>query len=212
MGPKGAVEILIKKELEQKSAELAQKEQDPAKREEALKQGQTDSAIFAGKLYYLKIKEYLMNGHYNNDMLIINAANGQVLLRATDALICGRKFDLFKNGVVVITYKTNHGEGHYLTLLDLDTLKRKAISDQAVFFRSFVETREGLTYVVVDKGDGYYLGKFDTDMKIVALSRDRVDPDSFISFYQDLVYINGVEKNILVLNKADLTTAVTVAP
>ncbi|HVP23819.1 MAG TPA: P83/100 family protein, partial [Conexivisphaerales archaeon] len=201
-----------KKELEQKTAELAQKEQDLAKREEALRQGQTDSAIFKGKLYYLKIKEYLMNGHYNNDMLIINAANGQVLLKATDALICGRRFDLFKNGVVVITYKTNHSEGHYLTLLDLDTLKRKAISDQAVFFRSFVETRESLTYVIVDKGDGYYLGKFDTDMKMVALSKDKVDPDSFISFYQDLVYINGSDKNILVLNKADLTTSVTVAP
>jgi hypothetical protein len=135
-----------------------------------------------------------------------------VLLRATDALICGRKFDLFKNGVVVITYKTNHAEGHYLTLLDLDTLKRKAISEQAVFFRSFVETRDDFTYVVIDKGDGYYLGKFSSDMKMVALSKDKVDPDSFISFYGDLVYINSADKNILVLNKADLTTSTVVNP
>ena len=202
----------VKKELEQKSAELAQKEQDLTKREEVLKKGQTDSAIMGGKLYYLKVKEYLMNGHYNNDMLIINAADGKVLLRATDAKICGRKFDLFKNGVVVITFKTDHASGHFLTLLDLDTLKLKAISDQAVFFRSFVETRDDFTYVVVDKGDGYYLGKFSSDMKMVALSKDKVDPDSFISFYGDLVYINSADKNILVLNKADLTTSVVVNP
>lgn len=202
----------VQKQLEQKSAELAQKEQDLAKQEEVLKKGETDQAIMGGKLYYLKVKEYLMNGHYNNDMLVINAANGQVLLKATDTLICGRKFDLFKNGVVVITYKTNHAEGHYLTLLDLNTLKRKAISDQAVFFRSFVETRDDFTYVVVDKGDSYYLGKFSPDMQMVALSKDKVDPDSFISFYGDLVYINGADKNILVLKRADLTTSVKVVP
>ena len=202
----------VKKDLAQQQAQLAQREQDLAKREEAVKKGQTDQAIFAGKLYYLKIKEYLTGGHYNNDMLIINAANGQVILKSTEAMICGRKFDLFKNGVVVITYKTDHNSGHFLTLLDLDTLQRKAISDEAVFFRSFVETREDFTYVVVERGQSYFLGKFSSDMKMAAVSKNEVDPDSFISFYNDLVYINDKNKNILVLNKADLSMKSSIAP
>jgi glucan-binding YG repeat protein len=202
----------VKKDLTQKEAQLAQRETTVAAREEAVKKGQTDQAIFAGKLYYLKIKEYLSGGHYNNDMLVINAATGAVILKSTEAHICGRKFDLFKNGVVVITYKTTHNEGHYLTLLDLDTLQRKAISDEAVFFRSFVETRDEFTYVVVDKGSAYYLGKFSAEMKLVAISKDEVDPDSFISFFNDLVYINGKNKNILVLNKADLSTKSAITP
>jgi hypothetical protein len=202
----------VKKDLAQQAATLAQREADLTKREEAVKKGQTDEAIFAGKLYYLKVKEYLTGGHYNNDMLIINAANGAVILKSTEAMICGRKFDLFTNGVVVITYKTDHSSGHFLTLLDLDTLQRKAISDDSVFFRSFVETREDFTYAVVEKGPSYFLGKFSADMKLAAISKDEVDPDSFISFYNDLVYINDKNKNILVLNKADLTTKTAITP
>jgi hypothetical protein len=201
-----------KKDLAAQAAQLAQREATVAAAEQAAKNKQTDQAIFAGKLYYLKIKEYLTGGHYNNDLLIIDAATGSVLLKATDALICGRKFDLFANGIVVITYKTNHTEGHYLTLLDLDTLKRKAISDEAVFFRSFIETRDNFSYVVVQRNNAYFLGKFSADMKLAALSKDEVDPDSFISFFNDLLYINGKDKNILVLNKADLTTKSAITP
>jgi hypothetical protein len=197
---------------EQVKQELAQREVAVAAREEAVKKGETDPAIFAGKLYYLKIKEYLTGGHYNNDMLVINAADGSVLLKSTESLICGRKFDLFKNGVAVIAYKTTHNEGHFLALLDLDTLARKAISDESVFFRSFVETRDDFTYVVVDRKEGYFLGKFGPDMKLAAVSKQAVDPDSFISFYNDLLYINGKDKNILVLKKADLSVATTITP
>jgi hypothetical protein len=202
----------VKKDLAQQSAKLAERESDVTKREEVVKKGQTDQAIFAGKLYYLKVKEYLTGGHYNNDMLVINAATGAVLLKSSEAAICGRKFDLFKNGVAVITFKANHNEGHFLTLLDLDTLQRKAISDESVFYRSFVETREDFTYAIVDKGNAYHLGKFGPDMKMAAISRDQVDPDSFISFYGDLVYINGRDKNILLLNTADLSTKNAITP
>jgi hypothetical protein len=204
--------VKIEQKPEEVKKELAQREADVAKREEAVKKGQSDQAIFAGKLYYLKVKEYLTGGHYNNDMLVINAASGAVILKSTESLICGRKFDLFKNGVVVITYKSTHNEGHFLTLLDLDTLQRKAISDQAVFFRSFVETREELTYAVVERSGAYYLGVFSPEMKLVASSKDQVDPDSFISFYNELVYINGKNKNILVLNRADLSTKSAITP
>lgn len=192
--------------------ELAQRAAEVAKREEAAQKGETDSAIFGGKLYYLKIKEYLTGGHYNNEMLIINAASGKVLQKSAESRICGRKFDLFKNGVAVITFKADHSEGHFLTLLDLDTLERKAISDEAVFYRGFVETREDFTYAVVDRGKSYFLGKFDTNMKMAAISKDPVDGDSFISFFGELVYINSQDKKILVLNRADLTTSSVVEP
>lgn len=202
----------LKKELEQKSEELAAREADVAKREEIAQKGETDAAIFGGKLYYLKIKEYLTGGHYNNDMLIINAGTGKVLLKSAEANICGRKYDIFPEGVAVITHKGDHTTGHYLTLLDLDTLARKAIGEEAVFFRGFVETRDGFTYAIVDKGKSYYLGKFDAAMKLAAISKDPVDGDSFISFYGDLLYINREDKQILVLKKADLATAGVIQP
>jgi hypothetical protein len=202
----------VQKELEQKSAELAAREQEVAKREEAARTGETDAAIFAGRLYYLKIKEWLTGGHYNNELYAINASTAKIVLKSPFVNICGRRYDIFKEGVVVITHKGDHRAGHYLTLLDLATLEPKATSTEAVFFRSFVEVREGQAYVIMNKDEAYYLGKFGADMKPVAVSVDKVDPDSFISFFGDLIYINREDKKILVLKKDDLSTTAVIEP
>jgi hypothetical protein len=207
---KAAVEAA--KTPEQKAAELAQREAEVTKREEAVRAGASEPDIYAGKLYYLKIEEYLSGGHYNNDMLIINAATGKLLVKSEESNICGRKFDLCKSGVVVIVHTGGHEQGHYLELLDLDDLSRKAIGKDMVFYRSFVEIREDFIYAIINAADGYYLGKFNLDLQRVAISKDRVDGDSFISFYNDLVYINREDKQILVLNREDLSTKSAIQP
>jgi len=97
-------------------------------------------------------------------------------------------------------------------LLDLDDLTRKAVGEDMIFYRSFVEVREDFIYAVINAPDGYYLGKFNVDMKRVAMSKERVDGDSFISFYNDLVYINREDKQILVLNREDLSTKSVINP
>jgi hypothetical protein len=200
------------KSPEEKAAELAAREADVAAREQAARAGETDASILGGKLYYLKIKEYLSGGHYNNDMLIINAATGALILKSEEADICGREFDLFKSGVVVIGHQGNHQLGHYLVLLDLEDLSRKAVGEDPVFYRSFVEIREDFIYAIINAKDGYYLGKFNVDMRRVAISKERVDGDSFISFYNDLVYVNREDKQILVLDRDDLTTKSVIQP
>jgi hypothetical protein len=202
----------VQKELEQKSAELAQRETAVTQREEAAKKGETDASIYAGWLYYLKIKEYLTGGHYNNEIYAINAASAKIEVKSPVVNICGRKYDIFKDGVVVITHKGNHSAGHYLTLLDLKTLQPKATGTDAVFFRSFVEVRDNYVYAILNREDAYYLGMFDTSMKAVAVSKDKVDADSFISFFGDLIYINSQDKKILVLKKADLSTSGVIEP
>lgn len=202
----------LKKELEKKSEDLAAREADVAAREEAARKGETDAAIFGGKLYYLNIKEYLTGGHYNNDMLVINAASGKVLLKSAEANICGRKYDIFPGGVALITHKGDHTAGHFLTLLDLDTLARKAVGEEPVFYRSFVEARDNFVYAIINREKAYHLGKFDMDMKLVAASKDPVDGDSFISFFGELVYINAEDKRILVLKKGDLSTSGVIQP
>jgi hypothetical protein len=208
---KAAIEAA--KTPEEKAAELAAREAEVAQREEAVRKGATEEDIYGGKLYYLKIEEYLSGGHYNNDMLIIDAATGKLLLKSEESNICGRKFDLSKSGIVVIVHKEGgHELGHYLELLDLDDLSRKAIGEDMIFYRSFVEIREDFIYAIINAPDGYYLGKFNVDMKRVAISKDRVDGDSFISFYNDLVYINREDKQILVLNRDDLSTKNVINP
>ncbi len=202
----------VKKELEQKSAELAQREAEVAQREQAARKGESDAAIFAGRLYYLKIKEWLTGGHYNNEIYAINATTAKIMVKSPFTNICGRRYDIFKDGVVVITHKGDHRAGHYLSLLDLKTLEPKETGPDAVFFRSFVEIRDDLVYAILNRGDAYYLGKFGADMKTTAVSTDKVDPDSFISFFGDKIYINREDKKILVLKKEDLSTSGVIEP
>jgi glucan-binding YG repeat protein len=202
----------VQQDLARQSEQLAQREAALAQQQEELKKGQTDASIFAGLLYYLKIKEYLTDGHYNNEIYAINAATAKVVVKSPVTTICGRKYDIFTEGVVVITYKGDHRAGHFLTLLDLKTLEVKATGTDAVFWRSFVEVRDGMAYAILNRDNTYYLGRFDAGMKTVAVSVDKVDPDSFISFFGDLIYINSADKKILVLNKPDLSTKGMIEP
>jgi hypothetical protein len=202
----------VARQLEQKSEELDKREEEVVRREEAAKKGETDESIYAGLLYYLQIKEYLTGGHYNNEMYSINAATAQISQKSSVSNICGRQYDIFKEGVVVITHKGDHRAGHYLTLLDLRTLEPKITGTDAVFWRSFVEVKDDLIYAILNRDEIYYLAKFDLSMKTVAVSAEKVDPDTFISFFGDLVYVNRADKKIVALNKADLTTKTVIEP
>ena len=61
-------------QLEQKSQEFAKKEDELKAKEEALKNTKQEPNIFQDKFYYLKIQEYMVEGHYNNEMYMLDAA------------------------------------------------------------------------------------------------------------------------------------------
>lgn len=203
-------------ELEKKETELEKKEEELDKREDSLRDGETDENIYAQKLYYLKIKEYLDGGHYNNEMYIIDAVTQKVLAQSEDSNITGRKFDIYKEGVVVITHEGRHTTAHHLTIMDKDSLEVKALSTEDIFWRSFIEIKEGYIYAIIKGEDGYYLGKYNQDMEAVAVSTNKVASDTFISFFsydgKDIIYINGEDNSILVLSRDDLSFISNVNP
>jgi len=84
--------------------------------------------------------------------------------------------------------------------------------DDNVFWRSFIEDRDGFIYVIITKTDGYYLGRFTYDLQLEKISTIKMDRDSFISFFEDTIYINQEDKNIVVLNKKDLSLLEEIKP
>lgn len=172
-----------------------------------------DEKIYHGLFYYLKVKEYLTGGHYNNEMYIIDAPTGDIVATATNSNICGKEYDIWSDkGVLVITHSGSHAAGHYLTLLDLKTLELIATGKENIFHRSFVEIVNNHSYAVNIVDNNYYLAKFNADMKLVARSKDQVDPNTFISFYKDRIYVNSLKRDILALNSSDLSTIETISP
>ncbi len=208
-----------KSEADKKAAELAAKEKALAEqqkaaeeKEKALDQRESDlrdktldKSIFADKLYYIKVRDYMEGGHYNNDMYIINAKTGAVDTKSAVNNICGNKYDVSKDGVVVITHTGSHNAAHNLCLLDRTNLNQVSKSKENIFWRSFVEIKEDFIYAVIKESDtAFYLGKFNTKLELVAKSSDMVDSNTFLSIYDDLIYINNANKEVMVLNKADL--------
>ncbi len=201
----------IKQDPEKASVKLIEKEKELDKREDNLRE-ELDKNIYANKLYYLKIKEYLEGGHYNNEMYMIDAATRKIILKSPVDNICGSRYDIFSGGVVVITHLGSHSSGHRLTILDRDTLAAKINGEHNVFWRSFVEIRDGFIYVILDEKGKHYLGRFDGNLALTAKSSEEISEDTFISFYGDFVYINRYDKTIIVLNKDDLSLLGEIKP
>ncbi len=199
--------------LDAKAEELEKKEDALDRREDTLRE-ETDKNVFAEKFYYLKISEYLDGGHYNNHLYMINAAERRVEFESPVKNICGRRYDIFSGGIVVITHKGRHKSGHHLTLIDRETLKEKKTGTENIFWRSFVEIRDNHIYAIIRNNDTekHYLGKFNTDLELEAKSETEIDNDTFITFYRDSIYINRYDKKIAVLKENDLSEAEIIAP
>ena len=202
----------IEKEPEKAKKKLEEKEKELDKREDKLREKELDKNIYAGKLYYLKIKEYLEGGHYNNDLYMINASTRKIMFKSPVENICGSRYDIYSGGIVIITHRGSHTSGHRLTLVDKDTLKAKIYGNDDVFWRSFIEIRDGHIYAITYDNGRHYLGRFDGNLKMVAKSKEELSENTFISFWDDYIYINRQDKKIIVLNKEDLSFIDEVKP
>jgi hypothetical protein len=202
----------MKKEPESARKKLEEKEKELDKREDRLREKELDKNIYAGKLYYLKIREYLQGGHYNNDLYMINASTRKIMFKSPVENICGSRYDVYSGGIVIITHRGSHTAGHRLTLVDKDTLEAKIYGSDNVFWRSFIEIRDGYIYAIIYDSDKYYLGRFDGSLKLTARSKEELSENTFISFWDNYIYINRQDKTIIVLNKDDLTFIDEVRP
>jgi hypothetical protein len=190
--------VKLSKKLEKRSKQLD-------KREENLRSKQLDKSIFGNMLFYLKIKKYLNDGHYDNEMYMIDASNGKVILKSPVRNICGKRYDIFAKGIVVITHRGGHNSFHRLTILDRQTLKAIISSNTNIFWRSFVEIRDGFIYAIIVDTGGYRLAKHDNELKIVNKSDVFIAENTFITFFKDLIYINAKDgKKVVILKKDSL--------
>lgn len=202
----------FKKELEKKSQTLDEKEEEIKQREKDLKKGETDKNVFQGKLFYLKATQYLVGGHYNNEMLLINAATGKVEKPSSVKNICGKKYDVFEEGVAVIIHQGDHQSAHNLAILDRDTLEIKHQGRENIFWRSFVENKNNYIFaIIIDQGQTY-LAKFNHQLRMEAKSTQNIDQDSFISFFGDFIYVNNSVKEIVMLKESDLSFVRKIEP
>jgi len=193
-------------------AKLEAKEKQLDEREDKLRTKEVDKSIYADKLFYLKIKEYLQDGHYNNEMIMIDPSLRKILFKSPELNICGSKYDIFSKGVVVITHKGSHSIGHRLTLLDRNTLEPIIYGNDNIFWRSFIIIKDDTIFAIVIDNGKFYLGKFDTNLVLISKSSEEVNENTFISFWNNYIYINSRDKTIMVLDNKTLQLIDSIKP
>ena len=197
----------------QKEARLDAKEQDLKKREEAQKNNRKEDGVFGGKMYYLRVRDYSTDGKYRNDFYIIDPKARKVKVKSPFAGIVGKKYDVVDKDVVVIGEKKSATTvSHYLVKLDGETLVDKQYGSDEIFWRGFVEVRENEIYAILNKNGTFYLGKFDKELKLLQRSEVALHEDTFFSFHEDTIYVNGADRKIEVLNRSDLKSAGNIVP
>ena len=198
--------------LKKKEEVLIEKEKELDKREDQLKDKNASEGVFALKIYYLEVKEYLEGGHYNNTMYMINTTTKKIDFKSPVTNICGRRYDVFSGGVIVITHVGDHKAGHRLMMLDRESLKETKSGTDNIFWRSFIEIKDNNIYAIIKDQENYYLGKFDTELKLVAKSKEKINSNTFITFFEKSIYINREDKTIVILKMDDLTLTDVIKP
>lgn len=199
--------------VERRNETPAQRESRLDAKEKELKENRKEDGVFGGKLYYLRVRDYSTDGKYRNDFYIIDPKNRKVKVKSPYSGIVGKKFDIVDKDVVVIgERRTATTTQHYLVLLDGETLVDKAYGSDEVFWRGFVEVRDGEIYAVLNKNGTFYLGKFDKNLQLLQKSEVALHEDTFFSFYEDTIYVNGADRKIEVLNRADLKAVGNIIP
>lgn len=220
------VEVVAKKEevpskaVEEKKAvekELAVVKDQLAKKEEAEKKKKEFSEnVIDGKIVFLRTIQYIPDGHYNNEIHLLDPEKEDSILKSEFNKICGRTFKEFGGNILVVGFKDGHKDEHQLYLIGKADLKPIGRSDANVFSRTPLEINgEDLYAFEADKGR-YYLSKFDSSLKRVAKSDTEISPDSNITFYAKKIYITGKpesgQADIRVFNKDDLKLIKKIQP
>ena len=191
------------KKMAQELTELKAKEKDKVENSEN---------VVGEKIVFLKVKEFLAEGHYSSEMWAVDTENDDELFQSPFKKVCGKEFKELGTGVVVMSFKENDVLGtdtHHLALLDKENLKLIKQTQEIIFWRSFVKEQSGKIYAIEVKDGKYYLAQFKEDLTFEMRSSDPINPDCEIAFKKNKIYLtkraqdnSGV--SIRVLNRDNL--------
>ncbi len=191
------------KKMTKELTELKTKEKDKIENSEN---------VVGEKIVFLKVKEFLAEGHYTSEMWAVDTENDDELFQSPFKKVCGKEFKELGTGVVVMSFKENDiigSDTHHLALLDKENLKLIKQSQEVIFWRSFVKEQSGKIYAVEYKDGKYYLAQFKEDLTFEMRSSDPINPDCEIAFKKNKIYLtkrspdnSGV--SIRVLNRDNL--------
>ncbi len=199
--------------------EKLKKENEDLKAKEKDREEKSENVV-GDKILFLRMVKYEEDGHYTNELWMIDGKNEETIYRSPYTNICGKEFHVLpKGGVVVIGFDGNRPTEriHKLVLLDGDKLTQKMVSKQEIFYRSHLIIKEDKIYAFEKVKDQVFFTRFNSDLTVDAKSSEPVNTSSEITFFNEKIFLTGKpseteETVIRVLQKSDLKVTKTIKP
>ena len=149
------------KDLKKENKEL-KKENKELKQAEKAKEEKSEN-VMGDKILFLRLVKYEDDGHYTNELWMLDGKNEETIYRSPYTNICGKEYIVIpKIGVLLIGFDGRRPVEriHRLVLLDPDKLAQKTVTKEEIFWRSQIIFRDDKIYAFEKKKDQIYLSRF----------------------------------------------------
>ncbi|MCE9599523.1 MAG: hypothetical protein K8S54_16305 [Spirochaetia bacterium] len=201
---------------DQKKVETLTQQNEEMKKQAEDKEKKSENVV-GDKIVFLRFIKYHSEGHYSNELWMLDPVKDDTLFKSPFTNICGREFIVVPGqGILVIGYE-NGSDAHTLAMLDQEKLGLKTRSKESVYWRSPLILRDNKIYGIEIKDGQYYLTRFNPDLSMDARSSEPISGDSDITFYNEKIYVTGKAQGagattIKAFNRKDLTHMKTITP
>ncbi len=204
---------VLEKEISEKSKQIQEisKELTELKKSVEDKQQKSDNLI-GEKVLFLQVVKYENDGHYTNDLWVLDPDEEEGLYKSPFENICGRDFKVLETGVLVVGFEGQESDNtfHHLVLLNKEDLTVKKISKENIYWRTQLFLMDKKIYgfeVAEDKK--IYLSRFSEDLVFEARSSEPMNINSDITFNKSKIFVTSklqgsTSTAIMILNKEDL--------
>ncbi|MCX7998720.1 MAG: hypothetical protein N3A69_07175, partial [Leptospiraceae bacterium] len=210
----------LTKDLETQLKEK-EKQLEEIKRKQAEAE-QKSSNVIGEKIVFLQVVSYESDGHYTNDLWVLDPDKDESLYKSPFENICGREFLDLPTGILVIGFEGREKDLrlHHLILLDKEndmSLEIKKIGKENIYWQSQLVYHDKKIYAFEIYEGKVHLSRFNENLEFEARSSEPVNMNSHITFKRDKVYLTSKLQNenatkITILNKEDLKVIKTFKP
>jgi hypothetical protein len=165
------------------------------------------SHVVDGKLVFIKpITD--IDSHCVNGIHLLDPLKEDFIYTSEYNKICGKTFKVFGEHILVIGFLEKK-EQIKLVLLRKNDLKVVSNSGVNVYHKTPIEIRGDFLYAIENLDGKFYLTRFDQNLKSLTRSKEEVNPDSIITFYDNKIYVSSKKENgqieFKVFKKEDLS-------
>jgi len=204
--------------VRKRALELAREKAALRKQEAARRQALSERDVYMGKVIFLKKLDYLIDGHYDNQLMVIDPETDKVEAKTSADSICSVNFEILPNGnFILLSHAGGHSQSHYLTEFDRSDLRVLSRGTNNMFWRAPILVKENEVFSILKSYQNFYLAKFSAEgFGLLAKSAVAVSPDSQMTFFKNKIYLTGTgsgqNRKVLILSRDDLSLIGNIIP